>query len=288
MSAPNTAAMDVMKQADKTANRFQLFGNSRFEEAAELYVKAGNLFKASRHLDEAGKAYVKAADCYSRTSQTHEAATAYVNAAGCLRKTNGAEAVRCFKTAVDMYTAGGHFSMAAKHLQDMGELCEADNDNEGAIEYFTKAAEFYEGENATSRANQCLVKVALMSALAEKYDDAVEMFERVARAALESSLLKWGAKNYLLKAALCHLAKGDVVAAKTSLGRYQEWDVSFGSQRECKLAVAVADAYEQYDEEAFTNAVVEYDSVTKLEAWMTTMLLRIKNKLKEESGTSLT
>ncbi len=41
-------------------------------------------------------------------------------------------------------------------------------------------------------------------------------------------------------------------------------------------------ACENYDVEAFTNAVVEFDSLTKLDKWKTNILLKIKNTIKEE------
>lgn len=74
----------------------------------------------------------------------------------------------------------------------------------------------------------------------------------------------------------------DVVAAKNALQRYQEIDVNFASQREARLLEALVNAYESYDIEAFTNAVIEYDSISKLDAWKTTILLRIKKAIQED------
>lgn len=38
-------------------------------------------------------------------------------------------------------------------------------------------------------------------------------------------------------------------------------------------------AFEEEDVEKFTNVVAEYDNMTRLDAWYTTMLLRIKKQL---------
>jgi alpha-soluble NSF attachment protein len=59
-------------------------------------------------------------------------------------------------------------------------------------------------------------------------------------------------------------------------------DVTFSSQRECKFLESIIAAYEAYDVEAFTNAVVEFDSISKLDAWKTSILLRVKNSIKSE------
>jgi len=45
------------------------------------------------------------------------------------------------------------------------------------------------------------------------------------------------------------------------------------------------DAYEDMDVEKFTNEVYEFDQVSKLDKWKTTVLLRIKNKLKDSDLT---
>jgi alpha-soluble NSF attachment protein len=42
---------------------------------------------------------------------------------------------------------------------------------------------------------------------------------------------------------------------------------------------------EECDIEVFTDAVAEYDSVSKLDKWKTTLLLRIKNAMKESDLT---
>ena len=50
---------------------------------------------------------------------------------------------------------------------------------ESAIAAYEKAADFYEGDNSTSRANTCLIKVATFAAQLENYDKAIELFDKV-------------------------------------------------------------------------------------------------------------
>jgi len=290
MAAPrdNPEAKALVTQATKAMNKMFSFGTSKYEEAAELFVRAGNLFKASKQLEEAANAYLQAADCFQRVKQPHEAATNYVSAANCLRKVDARRAAEQLRLAISLYTNTGAFSVAAKHLQDAGEMYETENDTANAIECLTTAAEYYESENATSRANTCLLKVAGLHATAEHYDQAIELYEKVARASLDNQLLKWSVREYLFKALICHMAKGDTVGARRALERYQEMDVTFASQRECKLCTQLIEACEAYDPDAFTTAVAEFDAVTPLEPFKTTLLLRVKNLIKTEAGSSLT
>jgi len=278
-------AEEIMKSADKKLKGFTFFGgSSKWEEAAEMFTKAANLFKMSKKWDRAGEAYTKAAECHLKLQSKHEAATNYIAASNCYKKSNVAEATMCLKQAIEFYTDEGRFSIAAKHQKELAELYEAESDLENAISSYQLSADYYEGEGSTSSANQCLLKVALFSAQLERYDKAIELYEQVASGSIDNNLLKWSVKEYFLRAGLCHLAKADIVSAERALERYQDMDATFSSQRECKFLQELVNAYKGYDVEAFTGAVVEFDSISKLDSWKTSILLKIKNSIKEEDS----
>jgi len=226
---------------------------------------------------------MKAADAHLKCGSKYDAAGDYINAGNCLRKSNLNDAVSCFKLGVVLFAEEGRFSIAAKHQKDIAEACEADGDLEIAIENFELAAEYYEGENATTSANGCLLKVAEFSGTLDKFDKAIEIYEKVASSCIDNPLLKFSCKGYFLQAGLCHLAR-DIVKARSAINRYQELDYSFSSQRECKFLNALLQAFEQNDVEGFTNVVYEYDSVTKFTPWQTKILLKVKAAIKENSG----
>jgi len=283
MAAKDDKALEYIAQAEKKLKSFSLFsGGSKFEDAAELYTKAANVYKMSKQWDDAGMAFKKSSEFYLKSQSKHEAATAYCNAANCYKKSNITEAINCMHKAVEFYTDDGRFSIAAKYQKEIAELWESESNLERAIEAYQTAADYYEGESSSSSANQCLLRVAEFSAQLENYDKAIEIYEQVASNSLGNNLLKWSVKEYLLRAAICHLCSEDVVAAKRSLQRYQDMDVTFATQRECKFLQQIMDAYEAGEVEDFTNAVVDFDSISKLDPWKTTMLLRIKNHINKE------
>jgi len=284
--AGSEKARDLLLLAQKKLNSW--FGSNKYEEAAEIYTKAANLFKIDKKLEEAADAFNKAADCYIKSDSGFYAASSYVNAANCLKKINLNEAVRNMSAAVNIYKEDGKFSMAAKYEKEIAELCEPE-DVEKAIVHYQLAADYYEGENASTSANSCLLKVAQYSAQLEKYDKAIEIFEQVAKNSLDSAALKWNVREYYFKAGLCHLCygliHGDAESAKMALEKYQELDPSFSIQRECKLLKELLEAVSNRDPDAFTNAVAEFDSISKLDAWKTTILLRIKESIKQPDWT---
>jgi alpha-soluble NSF attachment protein len=275
---------ELMEKADKRLKGgFSFFsGTAKFEDAVELYTKAGNSFKIEKKWDRAGEAFSKAAECHLKLQSKHEAAQSYLNAAMCYKKTNVTTAVMCMKQGIEFYTEEGRFSIAAKHQKELAELYEDQSDLESAISAYQTAADYYEGEGSTSAASSCLLKVALFSAQLERFDKAIELYEQIATQSIDNNLLKWSVKDYFLRAGLCHLAKGDVVAGERAVERYMDMDATFSSQRECKFLQELVNACKNYDVEAFTNGVVEFDSISKLDSWKTSILLKIKNSIKDE------
>jgi len=64
--------------------------------------------------------------------------------------------------------------------------------------------------------------------------------------------------------------------------KYTEQDASFASTRESKFVKVLIDAVEDGDQEAFTAAVVEFNQVTQLDNWKTSILLKIKRGIQDE------
>jgi alpha-soluble NSF attachment protein len=94
--------------------------------------------------------------------------------------------------------------------------------------------------------------------------------------------MKWSVKDYFLKSGLCLLAVGDMVALNRGLEKYREMDPTFASTREHQLLVDLTEAVEQGDQEAFADKLFQYDQLSKLDKWKTTILLRVKNAIEEK------
>ncbi|OVA17228.1 NSF attachment protein [Macleaya cordata] len=267
------------KKAEKKINGWALFG-SKYEEAADLYEKAANSFKLAKSWDKAAAVYLKLAGCHLKLESKHEAASAYVDAANCYKKISPKEAISCLDQAVNQFMEIGRFNMAARYCKEIGELYEVEQNFEQAILYFERSADLFQSEEVTTSANQCKQKVAQFSAQLEKYPRAIEIYEEIARQSLNNNLLKYSVKGYLLNAGLCQLCRGDVVAITNSLERYQELDPTFSGTREYKFLADLAASIDEEDVAKFTDVVKEFDSMTRLDAWKTTLLLRVKEKLK--------
>lgn len=73
-----------------------------------------------------------------------------------------------------------------------------------------------------------------------------------------------------------------MVAVNRALESYRDLDPTFASTREHQLLVDLAEAAEQGEPDAFADKLFQFDQVSKLDKWKTTLLLRVKNTIEEK------
>jgi alpha-soluble NSF attachment protein len=78
------------------------------------------------------------------------------------------------------------------------------------------------------------------------------------------------------------LAIGDQVGTDRALEQYREIDPAFQGTREHMLLTDLSEAVKQGDQESFTDKLYQFDQVSKLDKWKTTLLLRVKNAIEEQ------
>lgn len=156
-----------------------------------------------------------------------------------------------------------------------------------AIEAYEQASELFGMEDAKSQSSACLAKVAELCSGALDPPDlvrAAQIYDDLGRRCLDSNLLKFNAKGYFLQATLCHLGNGDVVGATQALQRYEGVDYTFGESREGKFARQLAECVENFDVEGFGTACFEYDRISKLDPWKTSILVKVKKTIDDNAG----
>uniref|UniRef100_A0A673J322 Beta-soluble NSF attachment protein-like n=1 Tax=Sinocyclocheilus rhinocerous TaxID=307959 RepID=A0A673J322_9TELE len=281
-SGKEKEAIQLMAEADKKVKSSGSFlggmfgGNHKVEEACEMYARAANMFKMAKNWSAAGNAFCQAARLHMQLQNKHDSATSYIDAGNAFKKADPQEAIKCLNAAIDIYTDMGRFTIAAKHHITIAEVYESELvDIEKVL--FPPQSNFY------SSANKCLLKVASYSAQLEQYPKAIEIYEQVGTNTMDNPLLKYSAKEYFFKASLCHFIV-DELNAKLAVGKYEEMFPAFSDSRECKLLKKLLEAHEEQNAEAFTEAVKEFDSISRLDQWLTTMLLRIKKTIQGDEG----
>uniref|UniRef100_A0AAY5EJP7 N-ethylmaleimide-sensitive factor attachment protein, beta b n=1 Tax=Electrophorus electricus TaxID=8005 RepID=A0AAY5EJP7_ELEEL len=281
-SGKEKEAIQLMAEADKKVKSSGSFlggmfgGNHKIEDACEMYARAANMFKMAKNWSAAGNAFCQAARLHMQMQNKLDAATSFVDAGNAYKKADPQEAINCLNAAIDIYTDMGRFTIAAKHHMTIAEVYESELvDIEKAIAHYEQAADYYKGEESNSSANKCLLKVGFYCAQLEQYPKAIEIFEQVATSTMDNPLLKYNAKEYFWKASLCHFIV-DELNAKVSA--FSPWFSSLLKKRK------LLEAHEEQNSEAFTEAVKEFDSISRLDQWQTTMLLRIKKTIQGDAG----
>lgn len=178
-----------------------------------------------------------------------------------------------------MLCDAGRFSNAAKLQKQIAEIYESQDSKEEALENFRQAADYFDGENQASSANNMRLKVAQFSAQLERYDAALEIYESIARTSMESNLLKFNAKNHLLNAGICALATKDLVLVQLKLAEFQEIDYTFSDSREGKFLLAMVQSFEAFSADGFADAVYQFDTISKIEPWKISILLKVKESI---------
>lgn len=94
--------------------------------------------------------------------------------------------------------------------------------------------------------------------------------------------MRYSVKDYFLKAGICHLASGDIVAVERALAGYLEMDPTFGSTRECALLTDLTQDVKDGKQDQFTDHLFQFDQMSKLDRWKTTLLVRVKDAIQAE------
>jgi len=280
----------LLQKADKAASGagggFSLFGGraEKWENAADLYTQAANAFRMQKQNKEAGQAFEKAASIQTKNlNEPDDAANTLTEAFKVYRKTDPVDAARVLDVAINHYTSKGNFRRAATHKQNLAEVYETEiGDQKKAMESYELAASWFESDNAEALANKLYLKVADLAALEGDYYKSIEHFEKVATSSVSNNLMKWSVKDYFLKSGICLLAVGDQVATNRALEKYRDMDPTFASTREHQLLVDLQEAIEAGEQEVFADKLFQYDQMSKLDKWKTTILLRVKSAIEEK------
>ncbi|EDL28539.1 N-ethylmaleimide sensitive fusion protein attachment protein beta, isoform CRA_a [Mus musculus] len=96
-------AVQLMAEAEKRVKASHSFlrglfgGNTRIEEACEMYTRAANMFKMAKNWSAAGNAFCQAAKLHMQLQSKHDSATSFVDAGNAYKKADpqGYQLLKC-------------------------------------------------------------------------------------------------------------------------------------------------------------------------------------------------
>merc|ERR1719163_434898 len=118
--------------------------------------------------------------------------------------------------------------------------------------YYQRAAEMFDlDDHGKTNLTKCNLKVADYAAKDGELQEAIQLFESEGEKALNNNLLRYGAKEHLLKAGILHMVMGDSVTVNIAVEKYGALDPAFGESREGKLLGGLAEAFTNSDCDMF-------------------------------------
>ena len=193
-------AEELIVKADKKLKggfMTAVFGSgNKKEEACDLLTEAANKFKIAKLWARCGGCHKRVAEVQLELNDKFAAAASFQAAFQAYKQDDGASgtAVECLNQAIELHINNGRFTQAAKFHKEAGELFEKELNYAKAVEHFQQGGEYYKTEDQTSSANQCFLRVAVLSAELQNYSMAIDVFEQVASSSLDVALLKWSVK----------------------------------------------------------------------------------------------
>lgn len=256
----------------------------RAESAMDLIKQAANIYKLAKDWENAANAYLRCAQIEQDIKE--DPSDMYIEASTMQKKYNSAVAVKTMQLAIESLCTKGKISQAARIQKGIGETYEADKQYILAAKAYSDAVQLYdtEGERNTTT-NNILLKVPELRIVAEEnrehVAEAIKIYEQVANKYLENRLTAASAKDLFFRASILHLAIDDTVGAANALEKYADLDPTFGTSREAKFARALIKAMEDKNVQAYSDECWEFNNITPLDRWKTTVLNRAKAHLEK-------
>lgn len=287
----SSQANALVEEAEKKLTKFSLFTSKEEvrEKAREKFLQAATLYKTEENWAGAAKAYRRCADLSLQNKNEIEYAEDLLNVGTMLRKAKDPSFEEAMATVVDLYDKNGKSGQASKVCQTIAEAGGPD-----AERWFRRAITYLRNEGSRITANELVAKMVAQQVEQGNFDLARKEYERLGREYLDEHLTRGSAKKYLFLALLCRVATvsaanlmEDVEALRAQFQEYQDLDPQFTElTREHMLIAAVITALDSEDEEAYTDAYMEYDSIIPLDLMKKKMLLRGKQALRGGSSGS--
>lgn len=271
------SASELFNKAEKMCKQsiMNIIMGSQLEDAAEMFIRSGNLYKASLQVENAMAAYNRAVDCYIKLQNNNDAASTKALAANVIAKTQSELAAEYFCEASKFIIDEGKLSIAARYLQQAAELYDRFGNNEMALQCYKKMIDYCDIEN-TAIQKKCVVRFAEILSEVEKYDDAVNVYERLIQESMENHLLRFSVHEYCYMALLCIACKNDTVGVEKKITEYCQINPAFENDYRHKFITEILAAWNENDVDKFTQVTFEFDNLHRLERTCVVLLLRIK------------
>jgi len=277
-------ANGLVLQAEKKLKAWTLLSDQKYDDACELYEKAAAHYRVATQWNKSAQCYVKAAEISEKQKNVNGAIEYYIHAATIFKDTDPQEAIKMYSLAIGLLRDNNKFSRAAKLWKEIAEIEQKEGHITETIKAWSECADCFELGNQTVSANMAYIRIAeLVAKEEEDYPRAINLYEKVSNS-INDGLGKYAINGYVFRANLLRLIigsrKNDIKSVRSANDHYkQSYPTLWNGSRECTLIEGILRAFDDQDVDLFVNTLYTYDAVSKLDNWITKLLLAIKVEL---------
>ncbi len=274
-------ADEVYKSADKKVNSFRIpfftDGKNINEKVAELYEKAGNLYRVEFNDENALQSYINASKYYILSDNDYNAIKCYKLIAQLHGKLkNIKKEIMMYLEMINLLKETDKYAQIGRLYIKIAEIYDKENDINMVIQYYELAVEYLKIDNEDSE--RYVIKMADYLSIMVRYNEAIKFYEKIAKKYVDNHLKKFQVKKILCKALLCQMIINDRDDMDIVINIYKNIDFTFERTEECQLIERIMMVV---DIEDFQIILREYDNINKFDVWDIMILSRIKEKLEK-------
>ncbi|KAG5496351.1 hypothetical protein JKF63_02653 [Porcisia hertigi] len=278
----------LMSEGEKRLKKRSWFSSSdaQVDDAHESFLQAATHYKAAGNFAKVAQAYKRASEMSQKSKCEGDQAAEMEEAAKAYAKSGDTKtAAAVLKDVVDMYDKAQKYTNAAKACAALGELTVGDE----AMRWLQEAVRYFRNQGAKVTASEIVLKMADVKSRSGDYAGAQQIYDRLAREALEDRVARGNARKLFFTALLCQVAlmtsgslMEDVGVLEERFLEYQELDTQFNmNTREHMFMTDMIAAIQSEDAAMFDEAVREYDSICPLNDLLEKMILKGKQALRQ-------
>ena len=258
----------------------------RYEDACNLYEKAGNKYKEAHQ-------WRKAADCFEKCSTIkidlkQNPTKYYQESFFCYSKANSdINSKKIFEKMNQYLEKEGDFYQAGKNNEQMGIKSENNEYYNEAINYYSQASYYYEldGKHESSK-NNMQIKVAELLMIYNHPDAPSKVptiMENLANNYLKNPITKYTAKDYFGKAILSGIYfNNDISEGNKLINKYKSIDPNFEESSIYNLCSEVIESIENNDIDSLKKSIQNYKEISELDKFTSKILDKLVEKAKNK------
>ncbi|CAH6418195.1 Soluble NSF attachment protein (SNAP) [uncultured virus] len=251
-------ADNLIALADKKYNsRSWLTPNEiAYEEAAELYIQAANIYRSKDKFEAAAITYVKAGLAYDKQQLSqYEVSKNFASAADAYSKVDILKTIYYYDRATEIAVENGKFGEAAEYQERIATIHENADDIVQSIVSYRKALNYHDNAKRSHKRKNCLLKIATLSRKLRDYNGAAETYSNIVESYLSETLTKYYNNGYLFQAMICLLCTGDLILVNRHLDQYKKLCSTFETSNEYTIIINMVNAIDNMDLGSFDDII---------------------------------